>query len=240
MDHSTAFALRKRDPVFAAAWLRARAWGRARVKAEGRPVFANGRPRPARAGEAPPDPRPLILRHRTAGGTDLVRAGEGQWTPEAEATFFAWLGAGWGVRRAAQEAGFSTAALYERRRLHPDFAARWAQAKSDALERNDLLMIDSIQWTLDPEAVEAAEALPRPTISEAIRIQRLYRPPAGARAVREAGPQPPRRDVNVLIDLIRTRLEEMEQEQAQEKIDAGWVRDETGYWIPPGWVRKAA
>lgn len=89
-------------------------------------------------------------------------------------------------------------------------------------------------------AVEAAEALPRPTISEAIRIQRLYRPPAGARDRPGPEPERPRRDVNELIDLIGARLAEIEQEQAQAKIDSGWVQDETGYWIPPGWVRAAA
>lgn len=240
VDHSTAYGLRRRDPGFAAAWERALAWGRARVKAEGRPVFAGGRPRPARAGEAPPDPRPLVLRPCREGGAELVRAGEGRWNPEAEEVFFAWLGAGHGVRRAAKESGFSTNALYARRQLHPDFAARWAQAKADSLERNDLLLIDSVQWSLDPEAVDAAEALPRPTISEAIRIQRLYRAPAGGGTGRAAEPERPRRDVNEIIDQIAARLEEIKKEEEQAKIEAGWIRDETGYWIPPGWVRAAA
>jgi hypothetical protein len=240
VDHTTAYELRRRDPAFAAAWVRARAWGRKRVKAEGRPVFAGGRPRPARAGEAPPDPRALVVRHRKGGGAELVRAGEGRWNSEAEEVFFAWLGAGWGVRRAAREAGFSTNALYARRRLHPDFAARWAQAKSDSLERNDLLLIDSVQWSLDPEAVEAAEQLPRPSIAEAIRIQRLYRAPGAAKAGRGTEVQFPKRDVNELLDLISARLEEIKAEEAQSKLDSGWVQDETGYWIPPGWVRAAA
>jgi hypothetical protein len=239
VDRSTPFELRKRDPAFAAAWLRARAWGRSRVKAEGRPVHEGGRPRQARAGEAPADPRALVVRHRKGGGAELVRAGEGRWNPEAEQIFFAWLGAGWGVRRSAAEAGFSANALYARRRLHPDFAARWAEAKGDSLERNDLLLIDSVQWALDPEAVEAAENLPRPTISEAIRIQRLYRSPAGG-AARLAQPQEPTRDLNEMIDVIAARVAEIEAELEQEKLAAGWVQDETGYWIPPGWVRAAA
>lgn len=240
VDHSTAFALRQRDPGFAAAWVKARAWGRGRVKADGRPVFANGRPRPARAGEAPPDPRALIVRSSKRNGSQVVRVGEGRWSPQSEEVFFAWLGAGWGVRRSAREAGFSTSALYERRRLHPDFAARWAAAKGDSLERNDLLLIDSIQWALDPEAVEVAEDLPRPTISEAIRIQRLYRSPAGAAKAPGSEAQPARRDVSEMIDEIAARLKEIGLEREQSKIEAGWVQDETGYWIPPGWVRAAA
>lgn len=238
VDRTTAYELRKRDPVFAAAWPRARAWGRARVKAEGRPVHDGGRPRQARAGEAPPDPRPLVVRHRKGGGAELVRVGEGRWSPEAEEVFFAWLGAGWGVRRAAKEAGFSTNALYARRRLHADFAARWEQAKADSLERNDLLLIDSVQWALDPEAVEAAEALPRPSIAEAIQIVRLYRSADEGRGRRGKGP--PDRTGEEAMASILEKIEAIERHEAPKKLAAGWVQDEAGNWIPPGWVRKAS
>jgi hypothetical protein len=241
VDHSTAYQLRGRDAGFAEAWVRARAWGRKRVKSEGRPVFEGGRPQPARAGEAPPDPRALVIRRSKREGSQIVRAGEGRWNPEAEEVFFAWLGAGWGVRRAAKEAGFSANALHARRRLNADFAERWAQAKEDALERNDLLLIDSVPRTLGPEAVEAAENVPRPTIAEAIRIQRLYRAPAG-RAGAKRGTEIvfPKRDVNELIDRIAERLAEIRKEDEKAKLEAGWVQDEAGNWIPPGWVRAAA
>lgn len=238
VDHSTAYELRKRDAGFAAAWPRARAWGRARARAEGRPVHDGGRPRPARPGEAPADPRPLILRRSKREGTQIVRAGEGRWTPEAEEIFFAWLGAGYGVRRAAKEAGFSTVAVYARRRLHPDFAARWAEAKGDGLERNDLLLIDSVQWSLDPEAVEAAENLPRPTIAEAIRIVRLYRAAEGDGG-RRRGKGPPERTLEEAVESILSKIEAIERHEEPKKLAEGWVKDEAGNWIPPGWVRKA-
>src|SRR5687768_13249759 len=115
VDHSTAYQLRERDPGFARDWVRARDWGRARVKAEGRPVHACGRPRAARAGEAPEDMRALVVRRSKREGVQIVRAGEGRWTPEAEADFFAWLAAGFGVNHAARQIGFSTVALYRRR-----------------------------------------------------------------------------------------------------------------------------
>jgi hypothetical protein len=178
VDHTTAYLLRQRDPGFAAAWLRARDWGRGRVKAEGRPVFANGRPRQARPGEAI-DPRTLIVRTSKNAGTQIVEAGEGKWNPDAEAVFFEHLAAGYGIRRSAEAAGFSANAVYQRRARDPAFAARWGEARAHGVERNDLLLIDCVQWTLDPAAIEAAEDLPRPTISEAIRIARLYRPAAG-------------------------------------------------------------
>jgi hypothetical protein len=238
IDHTTAYQLRQRDAGFAAAWRRARAWGRARVKAEGRPVFDGGRPRQAQAGEAPPDARPLVVRRSKREGSQIVRAGEGRWTPQAEEIFFAWMGAGYGVRRAAREAGFSTNAVYMRRRRHADFAARWAEAKSDGLERNDLLLIDSVQWTLDPEAVEAAEKLPRPTIAEAIQIVRLYRAvdAGGGRN----GKGPPQRTFEEATRSILDKIEAIERHEEPKKLAQGWIRDEAGNWIPPGWVRKAS
>jgi hypothetical protein len=240
VDHTTAYQLRQRDPGFAAAWVRALAWGRARVRAQGRPVFANGRPRQARPGEAPPDPRPLTVRLSKREGSQIVRTGEGRWSPQSEERFFAWLGAGHGVRRAAKEAGFSTSAVYARRRLHPDFAARWTEAKSDGLERNDLLLIDSVQWTLDPEAVEAADTVPRPTIAEAIRIQRLYRSAEGEADGRRGGSWPARpRSLAEVHDSILTKLSAIARVRDKQKLAEGWIQDEAGNWIPPGWVRKA-
>src|SRR5687768_8153059 len=113
VDRGTAFALRKRDPGFAADWLRARDWGRARAKAAGRAVFAGGRPRAAGRGEEL-DPRPLKERRRPDGGTEIVRCGEGRQSPETDAVFFSNLAAGHGVRRSAAMAGFSATALYNR------------------------------------------------------------------------------------------------------------------------------
>lgn len=191
VDRSTVFLLRKRDPMFAAAWLRARAWGRARVAAEGRPVHAGGRPRPARPGEAA-DARELVVRTSKNAGTQIVRAGAGRWSPGAERDFIAYLVAGFGVRYAARAVGFSAFAIYKRRLNDPGFAARLDAAREEGKIRNDGLLIDAVPLALDPEVIEAAEALPRPTIAEAIQIVRLYRPP-GERAGRgrRHGPREP-------------------------------------------------
>jgi hypothetical protein len=240
VDHTTAYQLRERDPRFASDWARARDWGRARVKAEGRPVFAGGRPRPARPGEAPADARELIVRLSKRQGSQIVRAGEGRWSPGAEAEFFAWLAAGFGVSHAARQIGFSTTALYRRRQSEPDFAARWAEVLKAGLERNDGLLIDSVPRALDPDVIAAAaDGLPRPSIAEAIQIQRLYRTAAGGtRRGRE--PEPPAPDAKAIFDRLSQRVEEIEQQKAAGKLASGWAQDEDGNWIPPGWVRKDA
>lgn len=241
VDRTTAFGLRKRDPGFAADWVRARDWGRARAKAEGRPVFPSGRPQRARAGEAPPDPRALIVRLSKREGSQIVRAGEGRWSPAVEADFFAWLAAGFGVNHAARQIGFSTTALYRRRLQDPDFAARWAKVREEGLGRNDGLLIDSVPRTLDPDVIAAAEGLPSPTIAEAIQIQRLYRRDGeeGGRGGR-SGWSGRRRSLEEVHDSILHKLSAIARVRDVEKLAEGWVRDEAGNWIPPGWERKDA
>jgi hypothetical protein len=238
VDFTTAYQLRKRDPGFAAAWVRARDWGRVRVKSEGRPVFDDGRPRPARPGERA-EVGELRVRHNKREGSQIVRVGEGQWTQEAEDAFLGWLAAGYGIRRSAALAGFSYNAVRARRRLHSDFAQRWDEAKADGSERNDFLLLDSVQWTLDPEAVEAAEELPRPSISEAIRIQTMFRADARAGVGRRQKGLP-QRTFEQATRSILDKIEAIERHEEPKKLAEGWTRDEAGHWIPPGWVRKDA
>lgn len=239
VDRTTAFALRQRDWRFAADWIRARDWGRARVKEEGRPVFAGGRPRQGRPGEAPADARALIVRLSKREGSQIVRAGEGRWSPEIEADFFAWMAAGFGVNHSARQVGFSTTALYKRRRQDPDFAARWAAVREEGLARNDGLLIDAVPRALDPEVMEAAEGLPRPTIAEAIQIQRLYRRQGeeGGPRGRSAWPARPR-SLDEMRDSIIKKLSAIARVRDAAKLASGWTRDEEGNWIPPGWVRR--
>jgi hypothetical protein len=97
MDHSTAYQLRERDPVFAAAWVRARDWGRVRAKAAGRPAFAAGRPRP-QGNRGALDPRPFKVRPRRDGGAEIVCCGEGRMSPASDDIFFMHLAAGHGIR----------------------------------------------------------------------------------------------------------------------------------------------
>lgn len=239
VDKTTAFALRKRDPGFARDWVRARDWGRARVEAEGRPVHACGRPRRAQAGEAPEDARALVLRRSKRDGAQIVRAGEGRWTPEIEADFFAWLAAGFGVAHAARQIGFSTVALYRRRTADPGFATRWAAVREEGVARNDGLLIDVVPRAIDPEVMAIADGLPSPTIDEAIRIQRLYRSPVGGRGgAGRHDPEAGRASEKELNESLVAMLDVLERREAAKRLGEGWIRDEEGNWIPPGWGRK--
>ena len=219
IDHTTAYQLRERDPAFAAAWVRAREWGRARVGAEGRPVFAGGRPRQAQVGEAPPDPRALIARRSKSGEAQVVRVGEGRMTPEDDETFFVHLAAGFGVRHSARVIGFSTTALYRRKQQDPGFAARWKAAREEGLERNDELLIDAVPLALDPEIIAAVEEAPRPSIAEAIRIVSLYRPLGTGGRVGRGVPAPP--SIEAVRDEVLERLRAIRRHRAERDKGEG-------------------
>jgi len=184
VDHSTAYLLRGSDPGFAAAWVRARDWGRERVKAEGRPVFADGRPKDSKEGEHL-DPRELIVR-RSRGGAQVVRVGEGRIGPSDIEAFIGYLDSGHGIGRSAALAGFSATAFYNRRKTDPKLAEAWDRAKAGGIARNEALLIDAVPRALDPaEAGEAAaDALPVPSIAEAIRIVALFKAKEGGGGAR--------------------------------------------------------
>jgi hypothetical protein len=82
--------------------------------------------------------------------------------------------------------------------LDPAFAARWQLAKAQGVARNEMLLIDCVPNTLDPETSEGADDLPRPSIAEAIRIVRMTQVAAGGRNVAE--PEAPERNLEEMLD----------------------------------------
>jgi hypothetical protein len=227
VDHSTAYLLRKQDSGFALAWRRALAWGRMRTKAEGRPVFPGGRPRPARNGEAA-DPRPLKVVALKEGGTRHVRIGEGRWGPGDDDAFFEAFERTGSLRQAAKAAGFSTNAVHQRRRANPGFARRWQEVKEQGREGNEMTMIHAVGRTFDPDpeverAVdEAAEAPPRPTVAEAIRIAQLFQRAAAREAARQAGPKEP--PIEAVRDEVLARLAAIRAHRAARPAGEGGSR----------------
>jgi hypothetical protein len=248
VDHTSAYQLRERDPGFAAAWLRARDWGRARVAAEGRPAHPGGRPSDSRkeealtaspVPEAPPPAPALVVRPSRREGGQVVRAGEGRWTQAAEELFLAELAATANVRAAARAADFSTTAVYARRMRDPGFAARWDEARAQGEARIDLHLIHAVDRALDPETVAAADARPAPSIAEAIQIARMFRSAGRGGGSARAGAAAPRpRAAEEARATILARIAALERHRGRERIAQGWVRDEAGNWIPPGWVRS--
>jgi hypothetical protein len=187
------------------------------VEAEGRAVHAGGRPRAAAAeqGEVP-DPRELIVRRSKREGAQIVRVGEGRWSPSAEDKFLAHLIVGYGVGYSARKVGFSSVAVYNRRTRDAAFAARWNAAREEGKIRNDGLLIDSVPRALDPEVMAAAEGLPSPTIDQAIRIMQLYRreDSGGAGGGRQRH-MPPEPSIEQVRDEVLRRLKAIRAHRAK-------------------------
>lgn len=165
-------------------------------------------------------------------------------SPESDDIFFAHLAAGFGARRSAALAGFSTTALYNRRTRDTAFAERWEAAREQGLARNDMLLIDSVQHALDPGAIEAADDAPRPTVGEAIQIMRLYRRGEGGASRGGGGGAASRttwarvRSLEEVRESILTKFSAIDRHRGRQRRAEGWVQDESGHWIPPGWERR--
>jgi hypothetical protein len=126
----------------------------------------------------------------------MVRAGKGRWSPKAEKTFLLYLEGTANVRRAAEAAGFSTTALYYRKRRDPAFAARWDEIEGRGTARLNSFLVEAGLASFDPESAD--EELPKVSVAEAIAIVKLkggngQGPARGSR--RRGLPEPPIEEV---------------------------------------------
>jgi hypothetical protein len=185
IDKSSVYSHAKRSAPFARAIRRARRIGAARIEAE-----ADAADRREAADAEAQDS--LVIRRSRSHGTQLIAAGEGRWCKSAEEAFLASLAACANVRRACAAAGFSTTAVYRRRLRDPGFAARWDSVVELGRARLDLLLIEVVEHTFDPDLPTPPDEIPKVSVAEAIAILRLGRPAGGGRA---GGLGPGRRSV---------------------------------------------
>ena len=148
---------RSNDPLFAKLWTEAQKRGREALQ----------------AGEAldlpSVAPRTLTIRQSRTGRTKLVAAGEGQWNEEKERQFLDHLAATGNLDASAQVVGISRTSLYRRRRQWPAFCEAWDLAKADAVDRLELLLIETASNLLDPPKVPVRDLIPM-TFDQAMRV----------------------------------------------------------------------
>ena len=124
-----------------------------------------------------------VIRSSKKGRVCIARAGEGRWSAKSERLFLEELTASANVRAAAQAAGVSTVTVYNRRKLWPEFAAQWEEAKAQGYARLEMLLIQAATATLDPEPVlrqaederQDANAMPEMSVEQALNLFRLHR-----------------------------------------------------------------
>lgn len=151
------------------------------------------------------------IRPEKNGATKVIRARRGKrWNNRDEAAFLEELAATCNVRAAAARVGFSTTAVYLRRRKDPGFAAEWAGAIDQGYAELEALLVEKATCSLRGEALPAPaadEEEPRlarapMTVAEALNLLRLHR--AEARGGR---PQDYRaREKAPDMDAVRARI----------------------------------
>ena len=143
---------------------------------------------PKRRRPKAPAPAGTCLRGSGKDGPQLIRSAGARWTDEAEVVFLDRLAASCNVSWAAACAGFSTAAVYRRRRRDPGFAERWRAALAQGYARLEAGLVRAACATFatherpDDDEGEDALFVPDPeipflpmTVGEAIAILKLHR-----------------------------------------------------------------
>lgn len=139
IDPSSVHRVRQRDPGFAAACLKARDKGVAKLS-KSEPALA------------PTE----VLRGSRSGRPQVQRAGPGRWSAAKEALFLEQLAATCNISAACRAAGVSNVAVYNRRRLWPVFAQGWRDALDGGYHRLEALLLGTATATLEGGAVGGA------------------------------------------------------------------------------------
>jgi hypothetical protein len=196
VDFSTAYQRRKRHGDFAERWEGALA----RFKEAPPPLSAVPLPSKSRGGEddqqghqaltlpQPPAAPSLSLDGRGEAvlrpDGKVIKGSEARWGKRAEEGFLLELTVSGNVRRAAEAAGFSTAAVYKRRLKSRHFAAAWDAAVETGKARVQAYLVEAATRTFDPDELpiaDGAESM-KVSIGEAINIAKLPARDGGAAA----------------------------------------------------------
>ena len=104
----------------------------------------------------------------------IIRSSGHRWTDEAEAIFLDNLAASCNVKLSAAAAGFSTVAIYNRRRSDPGFAERWQAALAQGYARIEMALVKSATDALDGLKLDPETPIPTMTVKDAINILQLH------------------------------------------------------------------
>lgn len=117
--------------------------------------------------------------NRRAGGKDgpqIIHSRGKRWTEEAEALFLDALAASCNVSWAAQQCGFSTEAIYARRRRDPAFATNWQNALVQGHARIEAGLVAAAIATVEGRAPDPDFPIPPMSVAEMLAVLKLHGP----------------------------------------------------------------
>jgi hypothetical protein len=105
----------------------------------------------------------------------VVKGSEARWGKRAETRFLTELTVSANVRLAAEAAGFSTTAVYQRRMKSRHFMAAWDAAVETGKARVQAYLVEAATRTFDPDELPIGDGreVPKVSIGEAINIAKL-------------------------------------------------------------------
>ncbi|MES2002721.1 MAG: hypothetical protein V4444_10485 [Pseudomonadota bacterium] len=256
VDHSTAYARRRVNRDFAAAWERALEKCRMRSADEEQQAIealAAGR-LPGSAAEsyqrgddmlpgAPATESGEMLAPNAGGGAQIKRRGEGRWSPAKEKRFFEELAATANVKSAAAAAGVSPNAVYARRMKQPLFKAQWAAVLETGQAAIEMKLVEAANRSFDPDDLTTGAIEPRVNTTEAIRIVQLGsrgkpRSEQDYQTLEEQAAAMSQDEIDELRQRLLDKLQRLREREMPARFAEGWSLDKDhDQMIPPGWRR---
>ena len=129
----------------------------------------------ARRKAARSGPEGSTLRGGGKDGPQRVHSRGKRWTDAAETIFLDALAASCNVSWAAALCGFSTEALYARRRRDPAFAAKWQAALVQGYVRLETALVAAALATIEGRAPDPHFPIPPMTVADVIAVLKLHR-----------------------------------------------------------------
>lgn len=156
-------------------------------------------------------PSGTILRASGKDGPQIVSSRGRRWTDEAEAVFLDSLAASCNVTASAAAAGFSTEAIYRRRRNDPAFAERWQAALDQGYARIEMMLVKRADDALAGHMPDPETPLLPMTVKDAIAILQLHRGSVKGGEVRLPGWRARPRSIEEVRESILRKLTAVER-----------------------------
>lgn len=155
-------------------------------------------------------PAGSIVRASGKDGPQIVHSKGKRWTDAAEALFLDHLAASCNVKASADAAGFSTVAIYNRRRADPAFATRWQAALEQGYARIEMLLVHRAEQALETGLPNADSPIVTMTVSDALNVLKLHRAAVKGDGARAPGWRARPRSLDEMRDSILAKLEAIE------------------------------
>lgn len=120
-------------------------------------------------------PRKGIVRASGKDGPQIIAATGHRWTDADEIVFLDTLSTTCNVKRSADASGFSTVAIYNRRRRDSGFAARWDIALDQGYARLEMLLVQRASESLEGWQPDPDTPIPPVSVHDATNILKLHR-----------------------------------------------------------------